>query len=240
VEALHRSSHSHIQPSSDINQRFRCSARIDHSIYPIRTRVLLSLLCGKNAQRLPSHPVAAGAAGKVREVHSPAVTGDGALAQLRHRVQRCPVVDVGVEGLAVPRTVDKAISLDEVHAIVAGTLSSLLRGAPKRVMLLPCGGDKVDSATSGTCEVFITIRGERHYLWRAVDQDGDVLDILITRHRDRRAAKRFFRKVLKHKGGPPWQLLTDEVRSYPAAHREVFPCVTHGPCFPRRAVAPDA
>ncbi len=47
-------------------------------------------------------------------------------------------------------------------------------------------------------EVFITIRGERHYLWRAVDQDGDVLDILVTRHRDKKAAKRFFRKVLKH------------------------------------------
>ena len=52
-------------------------------------------------------------------------------------------------------------------------------------------------------EVFITIRGERHYLWKAVDQDGDVLDILVTRHRDSRAATRFFRKVLKHQGSPP-------------------------------------
>ena len=67
-------------------------------------------------------------------------------------------------------------------------------------------------------EVFITIRGERHYLWRAVDQDGDVLDILVTRHRDSRAAKRFFRKVLKHQWRPPWQLVTDKLRSYPAAH----------------------
>ncbi len=57
-------------------------------------------------------------------------------------------------------------------------------------------------------ELFITIRGERHYLWRAVDQDGDVLDILVTRHRDKRAAKRFFRKVLKHQERPPLQLLT--------------------------------
>ncbi len=46
-------------------------------------------------------------------------------------------------------------------------------------------------------EVFITINGERHYLWRAVDQDGDVLDILVQKHRDKRAAKRFFRKLLK-------------------------------------------
>ena len=58
-------------------------------------------------------------------------------------------------------------------------------------------------------EVFITIHGERHYLWRAVDQDGDVLDILVTSHRDKRAAKRFFRKVLKHHGSPPRQLVTD-------------------------------
>ncbi len=76
-------------------------------------------------------------------------------------------------------------------------------------------------------EVFITIRGQRHYLWRAVDQDGDVLDILVTRRRDKRAAKRFFRKVLKQQGRPPWQLVTDKLRSYSAAHREVFPSVTH-------------
>ena len=78
-------------------------------------------------------------------------------------------------------------------------------------------------------EVFITIRSERHYLWKAVDQDGDVLDILVTRHRDSRAAKRFFHKVLKHQGSPPWRLVTDKLRSYPAAHREVFPSVTHRP-----------
>ena len=76
-------------------------------------------------------------------------------------------------------------------------------------------------------EVFITIRGERHYLWRAVDQDGDVRDILVTRRRDKRAAKRFFRKVLKQQGRPPWQLVTDKLRSYPAAHREVSPSVNH-------------
>ncbi len=46
-------------------------------------------------------------------------------------------------------------------------------------------------------EVFITIGGERHYLWRAVDQEGDVLDILEQKQRNKRAGKRFFRKVLK-------------------------------------------
>jgi len=76
-------------------------------------------------------------------------------------------------------------------------------------------------------ELFIMIRDERHYLWRAVDQDGDVLDILVTRHGDRRAAKRFFRRVLKHQGQPPLALVTDKLRSYPAAHRDVFPSATH-------------
>ena len=76
-------------------------------------------------------------------------------------------------------------------------------------------------------ELFITIRGQRYYLWRAVDQDGDVIDILVTRRRDRRAAKRFFRKMLKHQGQTPWQLVTDKLRSYPSAHREVFPSVVH-------------
>ena len=76
-------------------------------------------------------------------------------------------------------------------------------------------------------ELFLTIRGQRQYLWRAVDQDGDVIDILVTKKRDHRAAKRFFRKSLKHQGKPPWQLVTDKLRSYPAAHREVFPSVEH-------------
>ena len=76
-------------------------------------------------------------------------------------------------------------------------------------------------------ELFATIRGERHYIWRAVDQDGAVLDILVTRHRDKKAANRFFRKVLRHQERPPLQPVTDKLRSYPAAHREVFPSVTH-------------
>jgi len=76
-------------------------------------------------------------------------------------------------------------------------------------------------------ELFITIQDQRLYLWRAVDQDGDVIDILVTKRRDRRAAKRFFRRALKHQGQAPWQLITDKLRSDPAAHREVFPSVVH-------------
>jgi putative transposase len=76
-------------------------------------------------------------------------------------------------------------------------------------------------------ELFVTIRGQRYYLWRAVDQDGDVIDILVTRRRDRRAAKRLFRKVLKHQGQVPWQLVTDKLATYKAVRREVFPSGTH-------------
>jgi putative transposase len=60
-----------------------------------------------------------------------------------------------------------------------------------------------------------------------VDQDGDVIDILVTKHRDRQAAKRFFRKALKHQDQVPWQLMTDKPRTYQAAHREAFLSVVH-------------
>ena len=74
-------------------------------------------------------------------------------------------------------------------------------------------------------EVFVKIGGERHYLWRAVDQDGDVIDILVQRYRNARAAKRFFRKLLKGQGSKPWLLVTDKLRSYGAAHRRIMPSV---------------
>ena len=76
-------------------------------------------------------------------------------------------------------------------------------------------------------EVFVTIRGERHYLWRVVDQDGDVIDILVQRRRSANAAKRFFRKLLKGQGSEPRWLITDKLGSYGAAHRSVMPSVEH-------------
>ncbi len=76
-------------------------------------------------------------------------------------------------------------------------------------------------------ELFITVNGERHYLWRAVDQDGDVLDILVKKHRDKRAAKRFYRKLLKGLGYAPRRIVTDKLRSYGAARKEVLPDVIH-------------
>ena len=76
-------------------------------------------------------------------------------------------------------------------------------------------------------EVFVKIAGEQHYLWRAVDQDGDLIDILVQKYRNARAAKRFFRKLLKGQGSTPWQLVTDRLGSYGAAHRDLMPSVDH-------------
>lgn len=76
-------------------------------------------------------------------------------------------------------------------------------------------------------EVFIKIRGKQHYLWRAIDQDGDTIDILVQKRRNKRAAKRFFRKLLKGQRVSPRELITDKLRSYSAAHRELIPSVIH-------------
>ena len=76
-------------------------------------------------------------------------------------------------------------------------------------------------------EVFLTINGRRHYLWRAVDQDGNVLDILVQPRRDAKAAKRFFRKLLTKQCRVPRVLITDKLRSYQVAHRAVMPSVEH-------------
>jgi putative transposase len=76
-------------------------------------------------------------------------------------------------------------------------------------------------------EVFVTIQGERHYLWQAVDQDGDTIDILVQRHRHKKAAERFFRRLLKGQGREPRWLMTDKLRSYAAARRTMMPTVNH-------------
>jgi putative transposase len=76
-------------------------------------------------------------------------------------------------------------------------------------------------------EVFIKINGEQKYLWRAVDLDGMVLDILVQNRRDTAAARRFFRRLLKNTGAVPRVVVTDKLRSYGAAHREVMPSVEH-------------
>ena len=86
----------------------------------------------------------------------------------------------------------------------------------------PRPGDKWQMA-----EVLLTIKGERHYLWRAVDQDGQGLDILVQRRRDKRAAKKFFRKLLNGLTYLPRVLITDKLKSYGAAKPEILPGGEH-------------
>ena len=76
-------------------------------------------------------------------------------------------------------------------------------------------------------EVFLKINGVTHYLWRAVDQNGVVLDILVQPKRDRFAAIRFLRKLLRAAGHRPRVIVTDKLRSYGAAKRVVMPGVAH-------------
>ena len=76
-------------------------------------------------------------------------------------------------------------------------------------------------------EVFVTIRGKLHYLWRAVDQDGDTLDMLVQKRRNKHAAKRFLRKLLKGQCVSPRRMVTDKLKSYSAAQREVMQSVVH-------------
>ena len=65
------------------------------------------------------------------------------------------------------------------------------------------------------------IKGKLHYLWRAVDQDGDTLDILVQTKKNKTAAKKFFRKLLKGLTYSPNKIVTDKLKSYSAAHHEM-------------------
>ena len=76
-------------------------------------------------------------------------------------------------------------------------------------------------------ELFVRTQGRQQYLWRAVDEDGDVIDILVQSRRNRRAATRFFRRLLKGQGCVPRRLITDKLRDDPTACRIVIPWVVH-------------
>ena len=88
-------------------------------------------------------------------------------------------------------------------------------------------------------EVFVKINGKQHYLWRAVDQEslpherseyfghGDVVDVYLQKKRDGAAAKRFFRRLLRSHGEEPRKIVTDKLRSYQVAHREIIPEAIH-------------
>ena len=76
-------------------------------------------------------------------------------------------------------------------------------------------------------EVFVKIDGKQYYLWRAVDQDGEVVDVFLQRRRDGNAAKRFFKRLLKTHRDEPRKIVTDKLRSYGVAHRELIPESIH-------------
>jgi putative transposase len=76
-------------------------------------------------------------------------------------------------------------------------------------------------------EIVVSIAGEQHWLWRAVDQNGFVLDVLVQRRRDSRAAQRLMRKLLKSAVTPPRVMITDRLRSYGAARAKMSLCVEH-------------
>ena len=76
-------------------------------------------------------------------------------------------------------------------------------------------------------EVFVKIGGKQHYLWRAVDQDGEVIDVFLQKRRDSAAAKRFFKRLLKKHQSEPRKIVTDKLRSYGVAHRELIPDAIH-------------
>ncbi len=86
----------------------------------------------------------------------------------------------------------------------------------------PCCGDKWHRD-----EMVLTIRSQKHSLWRAVAQDGNVPDILVQSRRNKKAAKRFFRKLLKGLQYVPRVIITDKLRRYGAAKREILPGVGH-------------
>jgi putative transposase len=73
----------------------------------------------------------------------------------------------------------------------------------------------------------IRIAGKKHWLWRAVDQHGVVLDILVQSRRNAKAAKRLLRKLLKKQGITPRVMITDKLASYGAAKREIMPSIEH-------------
>jgi putative transposase len=79
---------------------------------------------------------------------------------------------------------------------------------------------------SPVCRTF-QINGKQHYLWRALDQDGEVLDVHLQAKRDVAAAKRFFKRLLRSHCSEPKKIVTDKLRSYGVAHRELIPETIH-------------
>src|SRR5690348_8475899 len=116
-----------------------------------------------------------------------------------------------------------ARSIDVSHETVRQWTRKFGQGFANQIRRrLPSPGDKWHLD-----EVCLMIRGTKHWLWRAVDQDGFVLDVLVQSRRDKKAAKRLLRKLLKKQCRAPRVLITDKLASYSAAKSEVMPSVGH-------------
>ena len=76
-------------------------------------------------------------------------------------------------------------------------------------------------------EVFLRIDDKQYYLWRAVDQDGEFVDVFLQKRRDAATAKRFLKRLLKKHHDEPRKIVTDKLRSYGVAHRELIPDAIH-------------
>ena len=125
-----------------------------------------------------------------------------------------------------PRDVDEILAARGIvasHETVRQWGLKFGQGIANRIRRrLPAAGDKWHLD-----EVAVKIAGVKHWLWRAVDQDGVVLDILLQSRRDKDAAKRLLRKLLKKQMRPPRVMITDKLASYGAAKREIMPGVEH-------------
>ena len=76
-------------------------------------------------------------------------------------------------------------------------------------------------------EVFVKMQGARYYFWRAADQDGEMVDVFLQKRRDGKATKRFFKRLLRKHKGEPRKIVTDKLRSYGVARRELIPESIH-------------
>jgi transposase-like protein len=104
-------------------------------------------------------------------------------------------------------------------------LWTLKFGAAYARRLRRCAGRHGD--TWHLDEVFCKINGELVYLWRAVDQEGDTLEVLVQKRRNAKAARRFLRRLLKRLGYAPRAIVTDKLSSYAAARSATMPAVEH-------------
>jgi putative transposase len=90
-----------------------------------------------------------------------------------------------------------------------------------------CGGRRRTQKTCGLDEVVVTIGGRKHWLWRAVDQDGYVLDEIVKTRRNTKAARLLLIRLMKKQGCLPKRIVTDKLGSYDAAQCQIMPAVEH-------------